>query len=399
MFRLSARRALALARSALLPPLELAPAAERAMRAQHDVQVEKLLPLLTPLFGLVVLLFSLWDWQLDPRHAGAALLVRTAAVLLAGLGYWPNRLGWGVTTRCTVIYFCHAGAIIVCAWLLRPGLPYAMGAIAASLFSMSVVTLRLRGFLAIVAAPTLLFLLLAAQQLAWRDFAACLVQYLFALLLAASVMLLFRRFHQRAFLLERQLLHMSHHDSLTGACNRLYLEQVAERELALAQRHGRSLAVAMLDIDHFKLVNDNYGHDTGDRVLQELVRCCQGALREIDHFGRLGGEEFVCVLPETDRAEALLCAERLRASLASLRLATPQGPLRFTVSIGVAVYGVQHPDWPALLKAADEAMYRAKNDGRNCVRLAGEPPRQAAAPPPAGAGAALQSTQPPREPA
>lgn len=387
MFRLSARRALALARAALLPPLGLVPAAERAMRAQHEVQAEKLLPLLTPLFGLAVLLFSLWDWQLDPRHAGTALLVRVAAVLLAGVGYWPNRLNWGVTARCSVIYLCHAGAIMVCAWLLRPGLPYAMGAIAASLFSMSVVTLRLRSFLTIVAAPSLLFLLLAAQQLAPADFASCLIQYLFALLLAASVMLLFRRFHQRAFLLEQQLLHMSHHDSLTGACNRLYLEQVAERELALAQRHGRSLAVAMLDIDHFKLVNDNYGHDTGDRVLQELVRCCQDELREIDHFGRLGGEEFVCVLPETDQAEAMLCAERLRASLATLRMSTPQGPLRFTVSIGVAVYDARHPDWPALLKAADEAMYRAKNEGRNCVRLA------AAAP----AGAALHSTLPSKE--
>ncbi|MBJ7312037.1 GGDEF domain-containing protein [Rugamonas sp. CCM 8940] len=366
---------------ALTPLNELPGPAERIMQAKHDSQVEQLLPLLTPLFGLVVLLFSLWDWRLDPAHAGAALIVRVAAVLLAGVGYWPNRLGWSVTTRCAVIYFCHAGAIIACAWLLQPGLQAGMGAIAASIFSMSVVTLRLRNFVAIVSAPTLLFLLLATLQLGWQDLANCVIQYLFALVLAASVMLLFRLFHQRAFLLEQQLLHLSHHDSLTGACNRLYLEQVAERELALAQRHGRSLAVAMLDIDHFKQVNDNYGHDIGDRVLQELVRCCQGALREVDHFGRLGGEEFICVLPETDRAEAQQCAERLRASLASLRLDTPQGPLRFTVSIGVAVHSPQHPDWPALLKAADKAMYRAKHSGRNCVRLAGTAPEELSSPP------------------
>jgi diguanylate cyclase (GGDEF)-like protein len=93
-------------------------------------------------------------------------------------------------------------------------------------------------------------------------------------------------------------------------------------------------------------------------------------LRTIDHFGRVGGEEFVCVMPETDQAAALQCAERLRMRIAALRVETGEGPIGFTVSIGVALLRPSHADWRALLHAADCALYRAKQGGRNCVVLA-----------------------------
>jgi diguanylate cyclase (GGDEF)-like protein len=218
--------------------------------------------------------------------------------------------------------------------------------------------------------PFLLFLLLGM----WRLTAFALVNgvmlYLFSIALTIAIMLTIRYFYQRAFVLEQRLLHLTRHDSLTGAANRRYLEEMTEREIALARRHQHPLAVAMLDIDHFKLVNDRYGHDVGDQVLQILVQTCQQALREIDHFGRYGGEEFVCILPETDQDEAQRCAERLRAAVAGLKVDTATGPLTFTISIGVAMFSPLHADFAAVLKEADGAMYQAKSKGRDRVVLA-----------------------------
>ncbi|MBA5637607.1 GGDEF domain-containing protein [Duganella sp. LX20W] len=344
--------------------------AERAMHAQHDAELEQMLPVLGPLFGLGMLLFTVWDMLLDPHLARYTLALRALAVLAGSAAYFPNALRWSVEWRCTHIYVTHVCALILCAFILPQGLVYGLAGIAACDFAAALCTLRLPVFARMLAAPTVLYVVLSAWRLPWLLCVSGLMQYAFTVALATVMLLVMRMFQQKSFLLEQQLLHLSQHDSLTGACNRRYLEEVAERELALAQRHGRKLAVAMLDIDHFKQVNDQYGHETGDRVLQALVRTCQGELREIDHFGRLGGEEFVCVLPETDRDDALRCAERLRHSLSMLAIATPFGPLHFTVSVGVAVYGPGHANWPALLHDADLALYRAKHDGRNRVVLA-----------------------------
>lgn len=344
--------------------------AERAMHAQHDAELEQMLPVLGPLFGLGMVLFSVWDLLLDPHLARYTLALRALAVLAGSAAYFPNALCWSVQRRCTHIYVTHVGALVLCEFLLPQGLVYGLAGIAACNFAAALCTLRLPVLARMLAGPATLYVVLSVWRLPWLECVSGLMQYAFAVALAVVVLLVMRVFQQKSFLLEQQLLHLSQHDSLTGACNRRYLEEVAERELALAQRHGRKLAVAMLDIDHFKQVNDQYGHETGDRVLQALVRTCHAGLREIDHFGRLGGEEFVCVLPETDREDALRCAERLRHSLSMLAIATPFGPLHFTVSVGVAVYGPGHANWPALLHDADLALYRAKHDGRNRVALA-----------------------------
>jgi diguanylate cyclase (GGDEF)-like protein len=157
---------------------------------------------------------------------------------------------------------------------------------------------------------------------------------------------------------------------LSGAFNRGYLNELAVREVARAKRHHRPLAVAMLDIDHFKRVNDTYGHAIGDTVIQRLVATCHRTQRRTDYFGRIGGEEFVCVMPETDADEALKCAERMRTSIEALRTDTQQGMVQFTVSIGVAVLDDTHADWPAVLAGADSALYRARETGRNRTVLA-----------------------------
>jgi diguanylate cyclase (GGDEF)-like protein len=349
----------------LLTPLP-APQA-RALSAQLDADLEELLPLVGPLFGAAVLLFTAWDALLDSASAWQTLLVRLLCVAAGALAYWRGPLSLTATQRCGWIYCTHACAIVLAAGLLRDGLLYGLAGIVACHFLVSVVTLRVRDFLLMQAPPGLLLWTLIAPTATPARFAFLFMPYLFALALALVLMLVIRFSRTKALLMEQQLLDRSRHDGLTGAANRAYMSELAEHELAMARRHQHPLAVAMIDIDFFKKVNDTHGHAIGDEVIRRLSACCNAHLREIDHFGRIGGEEFACILPETDRAAAWQCAERLRLALAALAVDTPDGPLHFTVSIGLAQWSDQLADWPALLAAADQALYQAKHAGRNCV--------------------------------
>ena len=346
------------------------PEAERELARQHAAEIAELLPVLAPPFGLVIILFNAWDWLIDPANAVATLAVRIALVLAGSIAYTMTSLPWTPTQRCAHIYLTHVGAIVICEYLLRDGFLYGVAGIAVCTFIPAVITLSLRIFFLLLLLPTVMFVALSAHNLPELAFANGLMLYLFSVGLAAIVLLVVRAFHRRAFLSEQRLLHVSRHDSLSGAYNRGFLTELAEREVALAIRHGRPLAAAMLDIDHFKCVNDTYGHDIGDQVIQKLAATCTENLRTIDHFGRVGGEEFVCVLPETGKAEALSCAERLRQAIEALSIDTQQGELHFTVSVGVALLNPELASWAALLKDADTALYKAKNDGRNRVALA-----------------------------
>lgn len=152
-------------------------------------------------------------------------------------------------------------------------------------------------------------------------------------------------------------------DPLTGLLNRRGFDILAKAALALARRSGRPLTVMMMDIDHFKAVNDEHGHDAGDYVLVSLARLVKERLREADVVGRVGGEEFVALLPDTDLEGAVVLAEILREAVAALHL--PCGPV--TVSAGVALLGSSTTDMADLLHQADMALYRAKGSGRNRV--------------------------------
>jgi diguanylate cyclase (GGDEF)-like protein len=174
-------------------------------------------------------------------------------------------------------------------------------------------------------------------------------------------------FRQRQALQDR-LEHLARTDSLTDLPNRRHFMEAAAQELARAARFGGTLTVLMLDLDHFKRVNDTYGHKTGDAVLQRLAEVCRAALREIDLPARLGGEEFAVLLPNTDHAAALDVAERLRQAVAAMEIPTERSPApQITVSIGVAELDPSMPGIDALLNRADRALYRAKREGRNRV--------------------------------
>ncbi|MBC7953179.1 MAG: GGDEF domain-containing protein [Rhodospirillaceae bacterium] len=167
-------------------------------------------------------------------------------------------------------------------------------------------------------------------------------------------------------------------DPLTGVANLRHFHHLSGLELEHARRMGRALSVLALDIDHFKRINDNWGHAIGDEALRAFVAACRTALREPDILGRCGGEEFAVTLPNTGTAGAAVIAERLRRQVERIRLPLPDGQtLQFTVSIGAdTIAPADHRLEPApsiadLLAEADKALYRSKANGRNRVTVAG----------------------------
>ena len=355
----------------LLRPL--AGGAEARFDAEVDAGLARLLPVLGPVFGAFVILFALWDAWIDPARAALTVRVRVAMVLLGALAYGGGRLHWSAAWRCAWVYATHTGAMLVCATLLAHGLVLALPGLTGVLFLLALLEPRPRHFVLATLPPALLLVLLAALTLAPPLFLNTLLLYTLSWPLALGVALAHLQLRRRAFLAEQAVLEAVRHDSLTGALARGYLTELAQHDLRLARRHGRPLAAAMLDIDFFKRVNDTWGHAMGDRALCALVQACRENLRASDYIGRIGGEEFVCVMPETGAGDAFACAERIRTAVAALRLPAAGGTLGFTVSVGVAVLGPEHGGWAELLRAADAALYTAKESGRNCTVLAPQP--------------------------
>ena len=171
--------------------------------------------------------------------------------------------------------------------------------------------------------------------------------------------------------LENELEEMATRDPLTGLFNRREMSRVLEEELDRARRYQRPMAVLWVDFDHFKDVNDTYGHAAGDSVLRSISRLLLGSVRSVDSIGRFGGEEFVIVLPEMDLEEAQETAERLRRKVAEEPQPLGNGEaVPLTISVGVAVYPDHGQTASTLCAAADKAMYLAKDRGRNCVAMA-----------------------------
>ncbi len=172
--------------------------------------------------------------------------------------------------------------------------------------------------------------------------------------------------------LEMELKHQARIDYLTGVNNRGHFMKLAEAELSRSIRYERQLSLFMVDIDFFKQVNDTFGHHAGDTVLKKLAQVCREVLREVDIIGRVGGEEFAILLPETDKEEANTIAERLRVDLANAKVLLEAGglPLHFTVSIGIASLTSKDDNIDVLISHADKALYEAKETGRNKVCIA-----------------------------
>jgi diguanylate cyclase (GGDEF)-like protein len=169
---------------------------------------------------------------------------------------------------------------------------------------------------------------------------------------------------------ELDLRRVANIDTLTRALSRRAFRDDASREIALAMRHGHQLSCVIFDLDHFKTINDSFGHGVGDTVLVECLDACRAQLRQSDIVGRIGGEEFAILLPHTTRADAMGVADKIRSAIATRSISPPTlaplvQPVRVTASFGVASLSKSVTDIDSMLKCADAALYEAKAEGRN----------------------------------
>ncbi|MEA1048769.1 GGDEF domain-containing protein [Lamprobacter modestohalophilus] len=168
---------------------------------------------------------------------------------------------------------------------------------------------------------------------------------------------------------EEHLLSLSRTDGLTGLYNHAYMQELIDTELERARRYQRPLTLVLFDIDHFKALNDQHGHQAGDQVLMQLAKLCQTLIRDSDRIARYGGEEFLIILPELEPEQSQQFAERLRHEIEQARFRFGETPLRITMSIGLAHWNGQDtpPTKIELIRAADRALYKSKEQGRNRV--------------------------------
>jgi diguanylate cyclase (GGDEF)-like protein len=199
---------------------------------------------------------------------------------------------------------------------------------------------------------------------------ALVVFVIFTAVLLVSGYIVFQgiMFEKERNRMARKLKNLASTDPLTGALNRRHFWRTADMELHRHHRYFRELAMLVMDIDHFKRINDTFGHPTGDKVLRELVKSCVKNLRKSDIFGRIGGEEFAVLLVETQAEASVEVADRLRQQLAAIQTIIDGGiPINFTVSIGVTHARREDESLDDLIKRADAALEQAKSKGRNRV--------------------------------
>lgn len=192
-----------------------------------------------------------------------------------------------------------------------------------------------------------------------------------SIILICTIAIIALRHLQVENLLRESLENQAARDPLTDLFNRRHIFAIVEDELQRFRRYGERCSIILIDADHFKRVNDEFGHPAGDLTLRRIADLCQRAVRDSDSVGRFGGEEFIIVLPHTDTTQAAIVAERIRDAMHSEDIVWQNKSIKVTLSLGVAEVGPGTDSFDELLKAADRALYEAKHAGRNHVAVAG----------------------------
>jgi diguanylate cyclase (GGDEF)-like protein len=330
------------------------------------------------LVAALVMVFSWWDWYVDPANWGAAFVVRSiGAAVIIGTGLVQRstgRVDWAAGLA-KVRFTAGMVAVAAALALLDRGFLVGIAGLIAVMLSAPYIAIDRRDLLVMNVPP--LFLIAVIMSAAGLDTFTVVNSTVFlalALLLSLLLARVFEASNRRAFALEHQLTSEARTDALTGLRNRRSLEEAATAEVKRGTRTGAPLAVIICDIDHFKQVNDRYGHDAGDRVIRAVSTLLSGMARESDALGRWGGEEFLMFLPDTDENAAFVVAERMRKAVEAAPM--PVEGLKVTISLGVAglLPGGSEPErWQEAVRQADDAMYRSKQAGRNRASCAERP--------------------------
>jgi diguanylate cyclase (GGDEF)-like protein len=318
-----------------------------------------------------------WDWAIDPRAAPGTLLLRVgmAACLLPCILVIRSPR---TTLRGYTILLYGSVLATEVFWLailrrLEGGMVYGIGGSMYYVLGMLVVGLPLRfrdNILGLSLALLMPDAVAAAGGLPGFSFARYNTLILPAGALSLFTIWAFDRLYRRLFTYQRGMEQLAGEDPLTNLPNRRQFMKAGEQTVEQVRRYGRTASLLVMDLDHFKSINDRYGHAAGDAALQAAARLLREHQRGADLSARLGGEEFGMLLPETDLTGSVAVAERVRAACDALRVQVPGGvfaPLTLTMSIGAAAFDVQDRSLDDVLRRADAALYRAKHAGRNRV--------------------------------
>jgi len=322
--------------------------------------------------AIILLAFGFWDFYVDRTHWRTAFLIRViGAAIVIATGIFqtlPGRSRW-MPLLAKVRLVVAAAAAAAAAGMLNQAYGFGVAGVVVLILTGPYIVVDTRD-VARLNLAVMATLMLVVFGLSLTPFAIGATAVF--VLLAAAVSLLLGRVleasNRRAFALELELHHDARTDALTGLHNRRAMPERGRIELKRAKRSGTPVSVVLCDLDHFKNINDKYGHEAGDAALVKTANVLRSALRESDLLGRWGGEEFMAVLPATDRRGAAEVAERMRAAIASTTFDGLHE--RTTISLGVATsQGLDDPamEWDLLMKEADQRLYRAKHEGRNRV--------------------------------
>lgn len=322
--------------------------------------------------AVILLAFGLWDFYVDRSHWRTAFLIRAlgaAVVVTTGVFQTlPGKARW-MPLLAKVRLVTASAAAAAAAGVLNQAYGFGVAGVCVLVLTGPYIAIDtpdlIRLNIAVLVAVTL-----AVFGLSLSPFAIGATAVFVLLSVAVSILLgrVLEASNRRAFALERELHREARTDALTGLDNRRSMQERGRVEMKRSRRTSTPVSVVLADLDHFKDVNDRYGHEAGDAVLIKVAAALRAALRESDALGRWGGEEFMTVLPATDARGAADVAERMRAAIAAT---TFEGvTARITISLGVATsQGLDDPamEWDLLMKEADQRLYRAKHEGRNRV--------------------------------
>jgi diguanylate cyclase (GGDEF)-like protein len=323
--------------------------------------------------GIVMLLaFSFREFFYTPQDRNGTWVRAIGALLLLAEYFVFHHIGLERHFRAatTTIYSTFFVVVVASQWFANTPWQWALPGLLIVMMASAVVLLRARDSLCNIALAGIAIATMWLQQVERIVFVNSTLYLLIGTTMSLLVAYVLEKISRQAFLGELKLEYEAQNDYLTGLTNRRHLAALAQREIKRAQRFTRPLSVMLIDIDHFKNINDTYGHDAGDKMIREMGQLIAQHVRTSDVVSRHGGEEFAILLPETSPAEAMQLARRLRDIAASYRFTLGGAPVPLTISIGVASLQDEGQDWAALLKQADAAMYQAKQLGRNRVAAA-----------------------------
>lgn len=329
--------------------------------------------------GLLFNCFILWDYAPDPVHAAAAVpwrLAGSGALLLCGAVSWNNTRSVRMRVALTVTPLSVVATYIHIISILDDGAAYGVGGflyfflIAPFISFVQPITLSIVVFVAIAIFPPIAAQFGLSAGLSWPIYNA----YVWlAFTPVVVIMLLMNYLYLHLFLYRRQVMAQAMYDSLTRIANRPHFHDFAAEQLERHRRTGQPISLLFIDIDHFKRINDRYGHAVGDHAIRHVAATLGTLVRDQDMLARYGGEEFVVLLSQTGSFDARRIAERMRAAIeqAPLRVDGADGSLALlAISIGITSHtpaAGQACDVDTLVHEADLALYEAKNAGRNRI--------------------------------